>query len=448
MSLLTTSADLQWRQRLRCLSHPENTCTERVTHRGSLSSIGSAGRGEASTGSRDVGTARADPPLCSLDKLLLIVHCVRVRSGNCDGVRVRPRCMIRGRLALFLVCCCVGCTSAVSIGAQPSDSDTTPPTVSSAATDVPSGPSTPASSDWSWLDSFGDESTTPEVPAGWQVMDVGLVRFSVPQDWVATDEPCAYRQLAHGVVSLTFLIPELVCSDGTVPVSDNRLVISAANGEPPQISPGAHVGSFDAWQLPNSESADYRLTNGIVVAATGPDSALILASFTNSGAVRILQRGPLATTTDWKHVNIAGVSLLVPPTWNVQDLTNSLNQNPGECQREPWFWPEFPRAIIGDGDPGVTHSCGGFWWWPIAAVDGVWAHEIPDDAAHIGPAAAHGTTNGLDISIVERTLPDTSSIDPVVDVIVRVPGHVVRISIGVGPDATTARTILHSLHST
>ena len=355
--------------------------------------------------------------------------------------------MIRGRLALFLVWCCVGCTSTVPIGAQPSGPNTTSRTVSSAANDVPSVPSTLAAPDWSWLDSFGDESTAPQVPTGWQVMDVGLVRFSVPQDWVATDMPCAYQQVAHGVVALTFLRSELVCSDGTVPLSDNRLVISAAHGEPPQISPDAHVGSFDAWQLPNSESADYRLTNGIEVAATGADSALILASFTDSGAVRILQHGPLAVTNDWKPVHIAGVSLLVPPNWNVQDLTNSLNQNPGECQRERWFWPETPRAIIGDGDPGVTHSCGGFSSWPIAAVDGVWAHEIPDDAALIGPVAAHGTTNALDVSIVERTLPDTSSIDPVVDVIVRVSGHIVRVSIGVGPDATTARTILHSLRS-
>ena len=55
-------------------------------------------------------------------------------------------------------------------------------------------------------------------------------------------------------------------------------------------------------------------------------------------------------------------------------------------------------------------------------------------------------SDGLDVSVVERTLSDNDSIDPVVDLILHASGHIVRVSIGVGPDATIARTILHSLH--
>ena len=70
-----------------------------------------------------------------------------------------------------------------------------------------------------------------------------------------------------------------------------------------------------------------------------------------------------------------------------------------------------------------------------------------DQAGELGDTAAHGTTNGLDISVVKRTLPTNETTTPIVDLIVRTKSHVVRVSIGVGLDDSIARTILQSLHA-
>ena len=158
----------------------------------------------------------------------------------------------------------------------------------------------------------------------------------------------------------------------------------------------------------------------------------------------------MTATTDWKPVVVAGVSMLVPPSWEVrdlahQDISQGFVPNPGTCG-DGWFYSEAPRALIGEADPNIAVGCVAVDRWPIAAVDGVWAREITSDTVDIGPVVAHGTTDGLDVSVVERTLSDNDSIDPVVDLILHASGHIVRVSIGVGPDATIARTILHSLH--
>ncbi|MGZ4766547.1 MAG: hypothetical protein ACXV6M_12900 [Ilumatobacteraceae bacterium] len=281
-------------------------------------------------------------------------------------------------------------------------------------------------------------------------MDVGVVRFAVPADWVATMGANCVLPPATGVVLLRLLTSDLGC-DGSPPLPADRLVISAASGEPPTSASNVQVGRFDAWQLPDSAMATYRLTNGIEIATTGPDSAQILGGFTDSGAVRVLQNGPVTETTDWKSVVVAGVSMLVPPSWDVldlahQDFSHGFAPNPGTC-RDAWFVSEDPRVFIGEADPNIAVGCVAVDRWPITAVDGIWAREIPSEAVQIGPVIAHGTTGGLDISVVGRTLPDNDSIDPVLDLIIHASGRTVRVNIGVGPDATIARTILHSLHS-
>lgn len=210
----------------------------------------------------------------------------------------------------------------------------------------------------------------------------------------------------------------------------------------------AELRRVDAWQVPDST---YRLTNGIEVAATGADSAQILASFTDAGVARILQNGPQAENTDWTPVAVAGVSLFVPPNWKVKDLphqdfSQGFSPNPA-ADHGAWFYSVVPRVFIGKADPNIVTAGLAVDQWPIAAVDAAWEYEIPDDTANIGPVIASGTTNCLRVSVVERTLPDNNSIDPVLDLIVRSADHTVRVSIGVGPDASIARTILRSIHA-
>ena len=150
-----------------------------------------------------------------------------------------------------------------------------------------------------------------------------------------------------------------------------------------------------------------RLTNGIEVAATGTDSAQILASFTDAGAARILQNGPQAENTDWTPVTVAGVSLLVPPNWKVKDLAHQdfsqgFSPNPA-ADHGAWFYSVVPRVFIGKADPNIVTGGLAVDQWPIAAVDAAWVYEIPADTANIGPVIASGTTNCLQISVVAQT---------------------------------------------
>ncbi len=56
------------------------------------------------------------------------------------------------------------------------------------------------SSDWAWLDQFGDEAALPPVPADWQTIDFADLRFAVPADWtVPIATSCA--EPAHGLVA-------------------------------------------------------------------------------------------------------------------------------------------------------------------------------------------------------------------------------------------------------
>jgi hypothetical protein len=129
-----------------------------------------------------------------------------------------------------------------------------------------------------------------------------------------------------------------------------------------------------------------------------------------------------------------------------QDFSQGFSPNPA-ADHGAWFYSVVPRVFIGKADPNIVTGGLAVDQWPIAAVDAAWVYEIPADTANIGPVIASGTTNCLQISVVERTLPDNNSIDLVLDLIVRSADHTVRVSIGVGPDASIARTILRSIHA-
>jgi hypothetical protein len=145
------------------------------------------------------------------------------------------------------------------------------------------------------------------------------------------------------------------------------------------------------------------------------------------------------------------ISLLVPSSWQLidlphQDLSHGFFPDPGTCLNS-WFDRDFPRALVGNSDPHITVSCIEVEQWPITPTDGVWARDLPSDI-DLGPVVARNTVNGLDISIVEHDLPDNRTISPVVDLVVRTASHTVRISVGVGLDASITRTIIESLRPT
>ena len=353
--------------------------------------------------------------------------------------------VIRVRVVLVLAVCCAGCSSIAS------SSPTAPVRQAAPArSSAPVASSTVA--DWSWLDVFGSEQVAPSVPAGWRVMDVGAVRFAVPDNWVAPLSGSCARGPWDGVVLLPFLTSTGSCGPG--PVIGSRLVIDASAGQPPSTSPDARVGQFDAWRLPDTSdpiTVAYRLANGIDVSVAGPDAQQILNTFGESGARRALETGRTLSTADWQPVTVDGVSVLVPPSWEVLDLSTQdpaqgFFPDPGTCSYG-WFSGDVPRALTDHSDSHIGVNCAVSFEHPVEPADGVWARELGTDETVDGPVVAHGAINGLDVSAIDRALPDDDTVSPIIDLVVRTATHVVRISVGIGLDPAIARAIVHSLHT-
>jgi hypothetical protein len=286
-------------------------------------------------------------------------------------------------------------------------------------------------------------------------MDVGVLRFAVPNGSAAPLSDSCLPQDVRGVVLLEFLTPDPTTCSPTPPMPDSRLLMTFADGDPPATAPNVQVGRFPAWLLAETPIASYRLTDGIEVSVAGADSSQILATFTDSGAVRVLQHGPVVATTGWKTVTIDDVSMQVPLLWGVidlshQDVDHGVVPNPGSCS-DAWFDGNAPTAFIGESDiavscappplaDGLQHR--------LTPENGVWMRDLSTaQAGELGDVIAHGTTNGLDVSVIKRTFPDNETTTPIVDLVVRTASHIVRVSIGVGLDDSIARTILQSLHA-
>ncbi|MEY2444634.1 MAG: hypothetical protein QOE00_1214 [Ilumatobacteraceae bacterium] len=284
-------------------------------------------------------------------------------------------------------------------------------------------------------------------------MDVGAVRFAVPDTWVAplSGASCAMGP-TDGVVLLPFLASTGAC--GPEPAIVSRLVIDASAGQPPSTSPDARVGQFDAWHLPDTSdpiTVAYRLGSGIDVGVAGPDAQQILNTFGDSGARRALETGRPLSTSGWKPVTVDGVSVLVPPNWEMRDLSTQdpaegFFPDPGTCAYG-WFSGGIPRALTGRSGSNTAVSCAASFEHPVEPADGLWARALGTDETVSGPVVAHGTIDGLDVSVIERGLPDDDTVSPIIDLVVRSATHVVRVSVGIGLDPAIARAIVHSLHA-
>ncbi|HEY0520155.1 MAG TPA: hypothetical protein VGC84_11740 [Ilumatobacteraceae bacterium] len=353
--------------------------------------------------------------------------------------------MIRVRVVAFLVVFGAGC------GSMASSPAVAPVTEASSTTAQPAERAEPAKpADSSWLDTFGTEQVAPAIPAGWRVMDVGAVRFAVPPNWTAPFSLSCAIGPSDGVVLLAFLASPESC--GPAPDIARRLVIDASAGPPPTTPPDARVGQFDAWRLPDTTDPvgiDDRLANGIDVSVAAADAQQILDTFGESGARRALETGPTLSTTDWQPVTVDRVSVLVPPSWPLfdlptQNIADGFFPDPGTCAYG-WF-VDVPRAITGHA-ANFAVSCAVSLGRPVDPADGVWVRELRTDETVGGTVVAHGTVDGLDVSVIDRALPDVDTVSPMIDLLVGTGTHVVRISIGVGLDPAIARAIVHSLHA-
>ena len=368
----------------------------------------------------------------------------------------RPLRVRRVAVPLLVVFCCVGCGSVTRPSAFEStataSSDVTaasgsdPPLSVGTTTASPTSAESTVAPDTSWLEPFGTESPMRSLPVGWQVMDVGAVRFGVPADWQVPMSGSCLMGTAAGVVLLPFLVDGATCSPAPV-LPENQLTVTRADGSDPASAPDAKVGDLDAWRMSGTPIPTFRVAGGIQVGATGPDASQVLATFTASGAHRALQAGPLVATTGWQTVTFDGVSMLVPPDWSPYDLANQdakhgVMPDPGTCSYG-WFATGTPRVLLGSSD--IVVGCAATMSWPTQPLDGAWIRDRA--GADLTPIATSGQLGDLDVSVVQPDMPGDTTISPIIDVIVHSDSADVRISIGVGTDPSIARTILHSIHS-
>ena len=313
-------------------------------------------------------------------------------------------------------------------------------------------------SDWAWLDQLGDETALPPVPADWQTIDFADLRFAVPADWtlpIATS--CA--QPAHGLVLVpAALDSQTSCSPTPTPPSSTITIRTSTGDE--QLGERVAIGTLHATRVIAADcaqcSATYRFDDGYDVAIAGSDSERILATFTESGTRRALQHGTMVDTTGWQQVRHDGIGFLVPASWRVIDLPATLftttdaagNINGGGGMADPGTCG---GSLFPDGPPsalmGASHllpSCPAILTLDLSPRDGVWIRAASDtDAKSVGPIIAHGTVSGLDVTIVSVE----QSTNPTVELIIDTNPGKVRISLGVGPDAAIARSILRSIHA-
>jgi hypothetical protein len=341
--------------------------------------------------------------------------------------------------------------------------DSTVSTVRSTAHSNPEDPPQTTSDnlqpDWSWLTPFGQEISAPVVPSGWTLQDVSDLRFAVPGDWTAPiSSSCA--PATSGVVLVPAALSSTSSCDPATPLPAATVTVRLATGN--QSGEPVTVGTLSATKVVDDSCDDcppaYRFENGLEMIVTGHQSEQILATLTDSGSRRALQAGPVADTTGWQQVTYAGIKLFAPKSWPVVDLVGSYitstdadgntsvsgGLDPGQCGRGMFASSATRRVFIGTSP--IVPSCLAPIEYDLEPHDGVWIR--PADGTSIDPTdriVAEGVTGGLDVKIIAPASTADSQPSPRLELLVEHGDTSVRISLGVGTDAATARTIMRSL---
>jgi hypothetical protein len=285
-----------------------------------------------------------------------------------------------------------------------------------------------------WLTLNGAEVASPPIPPGWKVLDFETVRFAVPNSWI-TPFRCR-EQVERGVLVVASADSDSACTPGALGMSSAVRIIPRGN-DARNISP-ARVGTFRAQRYVQTCvcPAVFGLPGDLDVTVTGPEAERVLATFTDSGARRVLQAGPVADSSDWREIKFDGVGVLVPAAWRVVDLIAG-KQFPADACGGQLFPSDDDPAVLFGLPTGPIHC-------PIAPPgfvgpgDGVWVR--PAGSAN-GPLKGY-RIGGLDVVRLEL-VPDT---DPALDLVVVTPaGRRMAVSIGTR-DPSLARAILRSIH--
>jgi hypothetical protein len=174
----------------------------------------------------------------------------------------------------------------------------------------------------------------PASPEGWDLLDWGNVRLSLPPDMSPfhTDNGCTTDPGTD---------LQITCGDESV-----RISTASTNAATDQIVNGLHV----SWQAGECAGCQTMVLPELATTVTvhrHDDAAAnaILNTVSPSGAWRFQFEIRPTPTADWKTVTFEGVAIRVPPDWPVQTVTKS--------ESSPCPQALIPNAVVLDnGTPG------------------------------------------------------------------------------------------------
>jgi hypothetical protein len=313
---------------------------------------------------------------------------------------------------------------------------------------------------------FGETNKLAELPSravpdGWQTIDHGDLRFSVPGDWellTSTTSPCVG---AGSVVLMKRMDVMTNCPMGVRPTpeppggqaSGITPFVEVRSGVLADATVATKLGDLDAKQGPPIPrpccinvlaQVDQWVVS--IQGGAGADASAIADTFTWSARYRARYQGPLLDISGWRTVTEQGVQFEVPADWPTVELTGSTRTNPGACIGRP-FGPADERQVF-VGTSAMHLDCAIAPTSVSPPADGVWVRGMAGDNALADPASPleHREQNGLSFD-----LNPTIAVSQVILVVADVgtaPGRDqprTSLVIGAGPDPAVARTILATL---
>lgn len=311
---------------------------------------------------------------------------------------------------------------------------------------------------WTWLDQFGTEVPQPPVPDDWKVLDFEAFRFAVPADWTVPG-PFSCSLPAPGFVLIAATEPTLCAPSDPPPPSVLSILPASDAGT---AGTPTTIGTLSATEIPpkcTGCAPTYLFDIPYQLSVSGPDAEQVLGTFTDSGFRRVLQAGTEADTSTWQTVENQGIAFQVPAEWPVVDLPASFDEatlpnggvrassqmDPGACGGAMFSGSFKPAVSLGTSR--MVPSCAATTSFDLTPGDGLWIRSTADSRSQPdGTEIAHGLVDGLDVFVVQmhRTLAGapTAALDLVVRDGSATP---IWVSLGVGTDASIARSILRSL---
>jgi hypothetical protein len=283
------------------------------------------------------------------------------------------------------------------------------------------------------------------------VLDLGSLRFAVPESWVVQWPGACMDPPPRDLVVLSFTPdPQPLCLQEANGLRNGVFVeldAPGTGGEPVML------GTRSARRVPSTApGTTYAFTTEERLSIVGPDSDAVLATVTDGSARRALQDGPVASTKGWRSVTYAGVRFKVPSDWPSVDLPSSVHQygrgalsfqaDPGACGPPMFAIGTADKVFLGSS--GYVPSCPAAFSLELGRSGaGAWIRPVTPREGALGLIVPSGDQAGVEVGFVrgQRVAGGVGTLQ----LSVRRGTTQLLLSIGVGRDVPTARAILRSI---